>query len=280
MPDIFDKFEKRKDYLICIDSDGCAIDTMDIKHIRCFGPCMIREWELEPWKEEVQKRWNDINLYTMTRGINRFKGLGIALSEADAEFTRIEGLQSLEEWIASAAELSNENLEQAYEKTKIPILKKALDWSAAVNRSIGQLPEEEKTPFEGVEAGIKAAHQAADIAVVSSANERAIIEEWDRYQLLQYTDIVLSQDAGSKAYCIGRLLEKGYGKDHVLMVGDAPGDREAARANGVLYYPILVKKEGESWKEFLSRGLNRFLEGDFEGEYQDSLIGGFEDNLN
>lgn len=280
MPDIFDKFEKRKDYLICIDSDGCAIDTMDIKHIRCFGPCMIREWELEPWKEEVQRRWNDINLYTMTRGINRFKGLGIALSEADARYTRIEGLESLTEWIDSAAELSNENLEQAYKKTGIPILKKALDWSVAVNRSIGELPEEEKTPFKGVEAGLAAAHQAADIAVVSSANERAIIEEWDRYQLLQYTDIVLSQDAGSKAYCIGRLKEKGYGKDHILMVGDAPGDWDAAKANGVLYFPILVRKESESWDTFLKEGLEKFTDGTFDGGYQEGLIKQFQENLN
>lgn len=279
MPDIFDEFVKQKDYLICIDSDGCAIDTMDIKHIRCFGPCMIREWELEPWQEEVQEYWNAINLYTMTRGINRFKGLGIALSEADKRYKKIEGLAALMEWIDSASELSNENLEQACEKSRIPILEKALNWSNAVNHAIALLPEEEKTPFDGVEAGIIAAHQKADIAVVSSANQSAIIEEWEKYHLLQYTDIVLSQDAGSKAYCIGRLLEKGYRRDHVLMIGDAPGDRDAAKANEVLYYPILVRKERESWKEFLEDGLGRFTDGAFDGEYQRMLIGKFEENL-
>ena len=30
-------FTKENEYLICIDSDGCAMDTMDIKHISCFG---------------------------------------------------------------------------------------------------------------------------------------------------------------------------------------------------------------------------------------------------
>ena len=29
-----ENFEKKKEYLICVDSDGCAMDTMDIKHIR------------------------------------------------------------------------------------------------------------------------------------------------------------------------------------------------------------------------------------------------------
>ena len=30
MSNILDNFNKQKDFLICIDSDGCAIDTMDI----------------------------------------------------------------------------------------------------------------------------------------------------------------------------------------------------------------------------------------------------------
>ena len=42
-----DEFVKKKRYLICVDSDGCAMDTMDVKHIRCFGPCMVKEWGLE-----------------------------------------------------------------------------------------------------------------------------------------------------------------------------------------------------------------------------------------
>ena len=29
MPDILEGYRKQKEYLICVDSDGCAIDTMD-----------------------------------------------------------------------------------------------------------------------------------------------------------------------------------------------------------------------------------------------------------
>ena len=32
------------------------------------------------------------------------------------------------------------------------------------------------------------------------------------------------------------------------MVGDAPGDRDAAFSNGVWFYPIVVGKEEISWK--------------------------------
>ena len=82
-----DTYTKKHDYLICVDSDGCAMDTMDIKHFRCFGPCMVEEWGLGQWAEPVLSRWNDINLYTMTRGINRFKGLAMALREINEQYT-------------------------------------------------------------------------------------------------------------------------------------------------------------------------------------------------
>ena len=78
-----EEFKRGSDYLICIDSDGCAMDTMDIKHYRCFGPCMVAEWGLEEWKDTLLARWNAINLYTGTRGINRYKALGMILREID-----------------------------------------------------------------------------------------------------------------------------------------------------------------------------------------------------
>ena len=83
MPVSLADFNKKKDYLVCVDSDGCAVDTMDIKHKTCFGPCMVAEWGLEQWKEPILTRWDEINLYSMTRGINRFKGLAMALEEID-----------------------------------------------------------------------------------------------------------------------------------------------------------------------------------------------------
>ena len=80
------EFKKTKDFLVCVDSDGCAMDTMDIKHIRCFGPCMVEVWSLQKWENEILERWNEINLYTLTRGINRFKGLALALSEINEKY--------------------------------------------------------------------------------------------------------------------------------------------------------------------------------------------------
>ena len=90
MKTLLDDYKKTKEFLVCIDSDGCAIDTMDIKHIKCFGPCMIKEWNLEEWQEPILKSWNDVNLYTLTRGINRFKGLQTALVEINEKYTKEE----------------------------------------------------------------------------------------------------------------------------------------------------------------------------------------------
>lgn len=243
-------FEKKKDFLICVDSDGCAVDTMDIKHKRCFGPCIVDEWDLQPWREEILRRWDEINLYTMTRGINRFKGLAMMLEEIDRRYVEIDGLPALRKWVDETKELSNQALKEEIKRSGAPILKKALSWSLAVNEGIRALPWELKRAFRGVREGFEAVRAFADIAIVSSANRDAVEEEWKEFGLMDLVDIVLCQDVGSKAHCIAELKNKGYAADHILMVGDAPGDKAAAELNGVFYYPILVRREEESWREF------------------------------
>lgn len=272
-------YEKKKEFLICVDSDGCAMDTMDIKHIRCFGPCMVEEWGLGQWKEPILERWNEINLYTMTRGINRFKGLAKMLGEVHETYMEIEDLPALEKWVEESSELSNQALADAIREKESVALKKALSWSVKVNEKINDLPFDVKKPFAGVKEALAAAHEKADIAIVSSANLQAVEEEWELYGLLKHVDILLAQDTGSKAFCIGELVKKGYNVRNVLMTGDAPGDYEAASKNGVFFYPILVRHENESWEEFRNEGALRLFDGSYEGAYQEKKIAEFMDNL-
>ncbi|TBX14092.1 phosphoglycolate phosphatase [Clostridium perfringens] len=279
MSNILDNFNKQKDFLICIDSDGCAIDTMDIKHIKCFGPCMVTEWNLEEWKEPILERWNEVNLYTLTRGINRFKGLAVALIEINEKYITIEGLDEFVRWTEETKELSNESLEVEIEKTNNICLKKALEWSKSVNKSIDLLSDDEKCPFEGVKEAIILAKKVADIAIVSSANEKAVLDEWNKHGLLENVDIVLTQNIGSKSYCINKLIAKGYSRNNVLMVGDALGDLKAAEENEALYYPIMVRKEKESWIRFSKEALERFTRNSYYGEYQEKVIAEFKENL-
>ena len=263
---IFDSFERKHDYLVCVDSDGCVMDTMNCKHFHCFGPCMVAEWGLEQWKEEILDRWNVINLFSMTRGINRFKGLAMALSEINEKYTPIAGIAALQHWADTAPALSNDGVAKAMDAAEGDaklIFQKALSWSKAVNAAIVALDESLKVPYEGAKEGLAAAHQFADVAMVSSANRDAVEEEWGKFGLLEHTDIVLAQDIGSKAACIKEMLKFGYDLNKVVMIGDAPGDSDAAEKNGVHYFPILVNHEKESWDEAIATAFAKLQSGDY-----------------
>jgi len=101
------------------------------------------------------------------------------------------------------------------------------------------------------------------VAMVSSANRDAVEEEWGKFGLLEHTDIVLAQDIGSKAACIREMLKFGYDLNKVVMVGDAPGDCDAAEKNGVHYYPILVNHEKESWDEAIAVAFGKLQSGEY-----------------
>ena len=273
-------YKKQKEWLICVDSDGCAMDTMDIKHFRCFGPCMVDEWGLDEWRDNILDRWNEVNLYTMTRGINRFKGLALALAEINEKYHPIEDVEDIIFWAENSPELSNGALERAIDgKLESRSLPKALAWSVAVNKSITELPEENVKPFPLAREALEFAHGRADVAIVSSANLGAVMEEWTKHGLLPHTDIVLAQNAGSKAACIAALLEKGYDPRNVLMCGDAPGDLAAAEKNGVYFFPILVRHERESWQEFMDVAFDKLLTGYYGGDYQKAKKDAFVANL-
>ena len=266
----------KKEYLICVDSDGCAMDTMDIKHLRCFGPCLVKEWGLEIWELPILKRWNEMNLYTITRGINRFRGLANMLRIVHEDYCKVDGIDELEKWVATSPELSNEALEQKQDSV---IFRRALTWSKEVNRAIEAIPMSKKRPFEGVKEALQDANSFADVVIVSSANREAVMEEWEYHKMLLCVDQVLTQEDGSKADCIGKFLQKGYDPEKVLVVGDSKGDYEAAEKNGVYFYPILVCREKQSWREFCNDALDKLRNGEYRGAYQEEKTQAFFENL-
>lgn len=243
-------------YLICVDSDGCAIDSMEIKHRSCFGPLIAEEWGIIENRDSFLARWNEINLYSGTRGINRFKGLAFILKEYE-----IEGYKELDDWTSCTRELSN----AALERESSPVLRKALKWSVKVNEAIEKLPV--AAPYEGVKYALEAVCGWADIAVISSANYDAIYKEWNDSGLLDSVSVFLSQSDGTKAYCIDRLLEQGYEKDKAVMIGDSPGDLAAASENGILFYPILPLDEVKSWELFRNNICTQFYAGQHCNEW-------------
>ena len=279
MEDVFAGYRRRHDYLICIDSDGCAMNTMEIKHRKSLAPCMVYEWDLGEYRDAIMRRWREISLYSMDRGINRFEALAKILVDVNENYKRVEDLDSLLNWVKTSKELSTDSLRREVERTGSPALKKALEWSELVNGSLKMISEKNKKPFEGVREAQEAAEQFADIVIVTAASRTEIVEEWGYYDLLKHVGLVLTQETGSKEYCIGKLLEYGYQKDHAMMVGDSPIDQRAAKAEEVFFYPIMVWKEKESWEEFRNHALDKFREGTFAGEYQAEVEKEFVQNL-
>lgn len=133
-------------------------------------------------------------------------------------------------------------------------------------------------PFPGVRESLEYLHDKADILIVSATPREALLREWQEHDMLKYVHLLCAQEDGSKKECIQAVRDH-YGPDHVLMIGDAPGDLAAARQNNALFYPILPGDELTSWQTFVKESMNRFLEGTYKGDYEQSLIRRFNDCL-
>lgn len=274
------------EFLICVDSDGSVMDTMNSKHMKCFGPCLDSFWKLGEERDAILKRWNELNLFSGTRGVNRYRSLYMLLQEMDSQGHSVEGLEVFGKWVTSSSELSNGALQAEIERQKqagssnLMCMEKALGWSLKVNEQVEMLGMEDRKAFPGSKRGLEAAVQYADIAVVSSANPEALASEWKEQGFLPFIHVLMSQKEGSKSDCIGMLLNRGYRKEKVLMIGDAPGDFQAALKNQVWFYPILAGKEEDSWNRFSDGILPAFIAGTFDENLQKNLLKAFEKNLN
>lgn len=274
------------EFLICVDSDGSVMDTMNSKHMKCFGPCLEDFWALGDKRCVVLKRWNELNLFSATRGINRYRSLYILLNELNRNTHLVEGLDVFAEWVTNSRELSNEALKAEIDRRKrekdsnLVCMEKALEWSFEVNKKVEMLGVEDKKAFPGSQKGIEIAAQKADIAVVSSANPEALALEWKEQGFLPFIHVMMSQREGDKTDCIKILLNKGYRKEKVLMIGDAPGDFQAASENHVWFYPILAGKEEDSWNRFSDEILPVFIGGAFDEKLQKKLLENFKNNVN
>ena len=269
-------FSKEHKYLICIDSDGTVMDTMTIKHKRCFGPCMIEVFGIEKHVEDILDHWNNTNLYTLTRGINRFQGLEEILNYIESTYKiHFDGVELFYNWVDTTPKFSVELLKEEIDKyPQNIVLKKALEWSNLVNESITKLPP--SMEFDNVRETLKTLSKFADLLCVSSANKQAVEEEWVRRDLKKYFKFIACQDVGSKSTIIHEALKLGYEKENVVMLGDALGDLKAAKDNEVYFYPIIPSREKDSWKK-LNDEVSLLIE---EGKYDASFEKCYVDEFN
>ncbi|NOZ64396.1 MAG: HAD family hydrolase [Caldiserica bacterium] len=271
----------QKGFFIGVDSDGCAFDTMEIKHKECFIPNIIKHWELQPVSKYAREAAEFVNLYSKWRGINRFPALIMVfdlLKERPEVLKRnvsIPEVKSLREWVKSETKLGNPALKEAVEKTGDPILKKALAWSEAVNRTVADMVKG-IPPFPFVQESLEKAGEFADIIVVSATPSEALQREWKEHGIDKYVRAICGQELGKKEEHIGLAARGKYKSEHILMIGDAPGDMKAAKANGALFYPIIPGHEDESWERFFKEAMEKFFKGEYAGTYEQELIEEFD----
>jgi len=274
-------FKPRHAFFVGIDSDGCVFDTMEIKHKECFIPNIIRYWKLQAISKYARAAAEFVNLYSKWRGINRFPALTRAFEllrdwpEPMRRGVKLLPWAPLQAWIDSGATLGNPALEAEVAKTGETTLRLTLEWSKAVNRTIAEVVEG-VPPFPYFRECADQLSRQADIICVSATPGEALEREWQEHGIAPYAAVIAGQEMGSKKEHLKLTAGGKYEKDCVLMIGDAPGDLAAARANGALFFPVNPGHEEQSWERFFREGCQRFFNHTFAGDYEASLIAEFE----
>ena len=277
-----DMMAPQHDFLVGIDSDGCAFDTMELKHKECFIPNIIKYYHLQAVSKYAREAAEFVNLYSKSRGVNRFPALIEVLQwlrgrpEVTARGVSIEIPRSLDQWRQAETKLGNPALERQVTATGDAELTHALEWSKAVNATIADMVHG-VPPFPFVRESLQKLTGRADLLVVSATPNEALQKEWAEHSIDQYVTAICGQEEGTKKEILANATQ--YTEHHALMIGDAPGDFRAARANQCLFFPINPGNEDASWKRFFDEGIDRFLAGDFAGTYQQQLLDEFEQYL-
>src|SRR5271166_3632646 len=129
------EFQKCNEFFVGIDSDGCAFDTMEVKHKECFIPNTIRFFDLQPISKFAREAAEFVNLYSKWRGINRFPALTMTLDllrerpEIHQRRVPIPKLAGLEDWIKRETKLGMPALKAEVDRTGHADLSRTHDWS-------------------------------------------------------------------------------------------------------------------------------------------------------
>jgi len=272
-------------FFVGIDSDGCAFDTMEIKHKECFTPNIIKHWGLQAVSKYAREAAEFVNLYSKWRGTNRWPAL-IKVFDLLRECPEVQARNinppeapNLRKFIADDRyPKSNDGLKAYMETYPGPDLDTAWAWTTAVNATVADMVHG-VPPYPYVRESIRFLADKADIIVVSATPLEALIREWQEHDLAQYVRVIAGQEMGKKALHLALASKGKYAPGHVLMVGDAPGDMRAARANDALFYPINPGYEEASWHRFYEEAIHKFLQGAYAGGYEAELIEQFESLL-
>ncbi len=271
-----------KKFLVGIDSDGCVFDTMELKHKECFIPNTIKYYNLQGVSKYAREAAEFVNLYSKSRGINRFPALIETLEwlqkrpEVASRGYKIDIPQALVKWIEEETKLGNPALEAKVASDPHEELKHALEWSVQVNEDVAGMVRD-VPPFPHVRESLEKLKDVADMLVCSATPNEALKAEWAEHDVDKYVVEICGQESGNKKETLSNASK--YDENCTLMIGDAPGDYRAAAANNCLFYPINPGDEENSWKRFHDESIDKFLNGEFAGDYQKMLLDEFDKYL-
>jgi phosphoglycolate phosphatase-like HAD superfamily hydrolase len=274
------QFRPTKTFFVGIDSDGCAFNSMEVKHNDCFSVALVRYFGLAAISRQVHQAWDFVNLYSQNRGCNRFKAIPLVF-DLLAEMPKVKkagiklpALSHLRAWIKAESTLGNPRLKELVESSsgeKKDELAKVYEWSKGVNKYVEEIVHH-LPPFPGLRDALLRLGEKADVMVVSATPDEALKREWAEHGIDKHVALIAGQEMGSKTEHLTIAAKGKYPADQVLMMGDAPGDLKAARDVGALFFPINPGSEEESWERFLEEGMARFFSKQYAGAYETKLI--------
>ena len=276
-------FKPKHDFFIGIDSDGCVFDSMEIKHKECFTPMFVKHHKLQAVSKYAREVWDFVNLYSKTRGANRFPALVRALnllrerSEVKARKVNVPSYPALEDWIKRESKLGNATLAAEVDGGNEDLSHIKI-WSDAINEQVSDIVHG-VPPFPLLQDTLDKSLNRADMMVISQTPCDALEREWAEHDISKYVEIIAGQEMGTKTEHLKYSAVNKYDSNKILMIGDAPGDHKAAKDNKVLFYPIIPGNEEHSWERLYTEALDRFFAGTYEGEYEEKLFSEFDNSL-
>ena len=232
----------------------------------------------------AREAWEFVNLYSKSRGCNRFLALlkSVELlnkrTEVIARNPSIPAMVALEEWIGKESRLGNLALKRYAQNTNESLIHTLLLWSEKVNEEIADMVKG-IPPYPYVKKSLEMLKDKADMIVVSQTPVEALTREWRENNIEKYVRVIAGQELGTKTEHLEYAAKGKFENKKILMVGDAPGDMKAAQSNNVLFYPINPGHEEASWERFYNEAIDRFFSGNYSGEFEDMLINEFESFL-
>jgi phosphoglycolate phosphatase-like HAD superfamily hydrolase len=274
--------EFSSEYLVAVDSDGCAFDAMNGKHLNVFIPEAVAVFGLENYGDLYPQAAKTVNLFSDLRGCNRFPALYCSLMLAQKRLGQpldIPDVEPYREFLASGSGLSRDALAQWHRTHPAAVLEKVIEWNDRVNARFKTDTSAHRV-FGWVRETLEAAAAFADVMVCSAASRATLVDEWAAGGLGAFVTRIAGQENGTKSEQLQSAVRAGgFDPQKVLMIGDAPGDHSAAQAAGAWFYPIVPGDEEHAWHVCRYAVLPAFHQGRYGKSMEAIYIEQFHRNL-